>query len=74
MANRMSRQDDTAILRSGFLTDISEPLDQYGGRRNDQAWSVPVRPEIKVEIDRWENEGGRIVTTATTDAAAPLSP
>jgi hypothetical protein len=66
----MSGHNDTGSLRSGFLSDTSQPPDQYGNWRNDQMRGAPVRTEIKIEIDRWENEGGRVVTAAATDVAA----
>jgi hypothetical protein len=69
MPNRMSGHNDTGTLRSGFLADTSQPPDQYDSRRNDQMRGAPVRTEIKIEIDRWENEGGRVVTAAAAGVA-----
>jgi hypothetical protein len=57
MSTSARRQNEKETLRHGSLTD------QYGRRRGDHMISAAV----KTEIDRWENEGGRILTPAAAE-------
>jgi hypothetical protein len=67
MSSRISKQDDTANSRSGVMAQNPQFLDHYGSRRESRMRGVTARPELRIEIDRWENEGGRVASPVISD-------